>query len=283
MTPRSLLDGALKCACGNRLITSYTEQYEGLSEITGVPVRVYGAECLKCNKCGHQIISDDMQNELIEVLMISMSMSWRRLYPADVIFIRSQLKMNVADFEEAIGIEYKDSSINGFPEGKTCRLERDAVYIKDIHSEQIQLLAHGFLSEERRASLLSKWSVGTVVSGQHQLTAKKFRLKTTDEVKSMVAELSGTIEKLKTQAEQWLQYWTSHCIKSGWNNAVMIDSIGEPGIELAKILYDNNEISLWIMVNGGYASIDRTSSQKLTIDGAIEKMIHGEYKWIRPF
>lgn len=195
MNNQSVLDSALKCTCGKPMVTAYTEKYDAITKITNVPVKVYGAECLKCTGCGKELISDDMEKELISVLMISMSLSWRRLYPADVRFVRTQLNMNIADFEEKIGIDYEDSSIKGYPEGKTCRLEKHAVYIKDVHSEKIQQLAYRFVSEEKRAELLKTWTVGTIVSGQHHLTTRKSRMRTLVDIKSKVDEFMKVIEE----------------------------------------------------------------------------------------
>lgn len=181
----SLIKDALRCECGGSLTLGHTANLDMESFIPNalpwcqkIPTKVTGADCLRCASCGRQLISDETKQELLDVLMLSVAHSWRRLYPEDIAFVRARLGLGKTEFERKIGVPEDKLKILEHPNLKEgderfyFPIEEHHAYISDERSNCIKLVAMRSISENRQRSLMNKWLPQTILSGEHHLVTR---------------------------------------------------------------------------------------------------------------
>lgn len=116
-----------------------------------------------CRKCGNTNLAEETKEELLDVLTLSVALSWRRLYPEDVYFVRSRMGLKKTEFERIAGVDEKNLTISGFKGKKPeenefmIDIEDHPVYISDQISDNIKKLALGLVNAKTIKILENKW------------------------------------------------------------------------------------------------------------------------------
>lgn len=253
-----LLSYATTCACGGKLKPAKTYGYD-LEPLTKVKAKATGAHCLTCDACEKEIIYEDVREELLDVLMLSVIGSRRRLYPADVAYVRARLGLGIAEFEDRAEIPTEDRS--SFPDKHPfSKFEEHAVYIKDIYSDNIRTMAFLSRPEKLWKALKQKWHTSTIINGDHQLYTKESMTNTSNNIKSKLELVIKLRKECEEHMTSWLQFCTKEVIKEGFQHAVKIGIESFTGIEIShheRIRHESPlpswDFSVWVLCSGGYA------------------------------
>jgi len=199
-----IIRSAIACSCGGTLEPDVTDDFNLENVIPGknssflkkVTAEVSGAPCMVCRKCGNTHLAEETKEELLDVLTLSVALSWRRLYPEDVYFVRSRMGLKKTEFERIAGVDEKNLTISGFKGKKPeenefmIRIEDHPVYISDQISDNIKKLALGLVNIKTRKLLENKWFFQTITSGAHLLTTRK-------KMDAIMSGIESAIQRLK--------------------------------------------------------------------------------------